>query len=92
MPYCKLLSASISVTTCNLFRIKETDYSFRNALKVIQPKKKGTTYGLRSLAYTGAKMWNDQAITINEDSTLSTFKIFVNDLDIKLDPDYNSYI
>ena len=38
------------------------------------------------------KMWNDQAITINEDSTLSVFKLFVNDLDIKLDPNYNSYI
>ena len=42
-----------------LFELKQFSYSFRNSVKLVQPMKKTSTYGLRSLSYLGAKLWND---------------------------------
>ena len=43
----------------DMFKIKDGNYFFRNSRKLLQPKKKTTTIGLRSIAYLGAKLWND---------------------------------
>ena len=43
----------------DLFELKSTNYSFQNNVKVLQPKRRTTTYGLRTISYTGAKLWND---------------------------------
>lgn len=43
----------------NLFDVKETDYDLRISLKLVQPKRRTTKYGLRSISYFGAKIWND---------------------------------
>ena len=40
----------------DMFKIKDGNYSFRNTRKLLQPKKKITTFGLRSIAYLGAIM------------------------------------
>ena len=73
----------------NLIEIKDTHYSFRNALKIHQPKKKSTTHGLRSFAYTGAKLWNEQSIIVDISTKSPSFKIFLKDLHLKLDPNFN---
>ena len=81
-------------TAClnDLFEIKVSDYSFRDELKLYQPLKKNTTYGLRSLTYTGAKLWNDQSLKINKETDLPMFKNYINDLHIKLDPLFDNYV
>ena len=43
----------------SLFVRKYTPYAMRNKVLLIQPKRKTTTYGIRSVSYTGAKLWND---------------------------------
>ena len=73
----------------NLIEIKDINYSLRNALRIHQPKKNTTTHGLRSFAYTAAKLWNDQSIIIDNNTKLPSFKIFINDLNLKLDPLHN---
>ena len=41
------------------FEVKSLGYSLRNHLRVLQPKRRTTTYGLRAVSYTGAKLWDD---------------------------------
>ena len=41
-----------------LYEVKYLGYSSRNHVKVLQPKRRTTTYGLRAVSYTGAKLWN----------------------------------
>ena len=64
----------------SLFEIKDTCYSFRNSVKLIQPKRRSTKYGLRSISYLGSKVWNDIAndsYDINDDMTIADFKRFL---------------
>ena len=57
-----------------LFEEKSTSYSLRYPVKVLQPKKRTTTYGLRSISYTGAKLWNDLLPVLNNDVEFGVFK------------------
>ena len=43
----------------SLFALKETPYYMRNEFMLIQPKRNTVTYGIRSITYLGAKLWND---------------------------------
>ena len=72
----------------NLFEVKKFDYSFRNRVHLCQPKKLTTTYGLRSIAYVGAKLWNDLSLKFDEDTSLPQFRAYINDLNIPIDPDF----
>ena len=60
----------------DLFTVKRQHYSFRHPLKIIQPKRKTTKYGLRSLSYLGAKLWNELPFTVCnvEDVDLDHFR------------------
>ena len=49
-----------------MFKIKDGNYSFRNTRKLLQPKKKTTAFGLRSIAYLGAKLWNDNVFNFSD--------------------------
>ena len=42
-----------------IVELKSTSHFFQNNVKVIQPKRRTTVYGLWRIAYTGAKLWND---------------------------------
>ena len=42
----------------SLFKLKCTNYSLRDQYLLAQPHVKTTTYGLRSVAYFGSKIWN----------------------------------
>ena len=73
--------------------IKEDDYTFRNTHRMCQPKKRTTTYRLRSFAYTGATLWNNLQVSETTEKTektdLSIFKSYVKDLHISLDPKFS---
>ena len=72
----------------NLFEVKKFDYSFRSRVLLCQPKKQTTTHGLRSIAYVGAKLWNDLSLKFDEDTSLPQFRAYINDLNIPIDPDF----
>ena len=57
-----------------LFEEKSTSYSLRYPVKVLQPRKRTTPYGLRSISYTGAKFWNDLLPILNNDVEFDVFK------------------
>lgn len=43
----------------NLFRLKHNNHNLRDNEKFIQPLRKTSTYGLRSVSYVGPKIWNN---------------------------------
>ena len=67
----------------DLLEVKSTSYSLRNDVRVVQPKRRTTNFGLRTVSYLGAKLWNDNlallADTLDED--LFMFKSFLNSID-----------
>ena len=60
----------------SLYTLKETQYDMRNGMSVIQPKRNTETYGIQSLTYLGAKLWNDMKFKFDnfEDMELEAFK------------------
>ena len=54
--------------------LKLNRHSLRNPVKVLQPKKKTTTYDLKSISYTGAKLWNDLFPILSNKLELDVFK------------------
>ena len=63
------------------FEVKSTRYSLINPGKVLQPKKKTTTYGIKSISYTGAKSWNDLFPILSNNVELDVFKASLKILD-----------
>ena len=59
-----LLEVFISIDMLNsdclddMFKIKDGDYSFPNTRKLLQPKKKTTKFGLKSIASLDSRLWN----------------------------------
>ena len=49
-----------------LFEIKESPYDTRKSIQLVQPLRQTTTYGLRTISYTGAKLWNDLPFQIDD--------------------------
>ena len=73
-----------------IFVKKELPYNFRNSCKLHQPITKTTTYGLRSVLSTGAELWNDLSPVLSDETDLSDFKRFANDLHQEnLDPTFD---
>ena len=57
-----------------MYNKKESPYKLRDPIKVIQPKVKTTTFGLNSLQYNGAKLWNSLPLELKECCDVSQFK------------------
>ena len=57
-----------------LFEVKSTNYSLRNAVKLVQPMKRTSTFGIRSVSYAGAKLWNDSSPLLSNDIEIEDFK------------------
>ena len=70
----------------DMFKIKDVNDSFRNTKKLLQPQKKITTFGLRSIAYLGAKLWNDNVCNLSDARKiyLSTLKTSIDDPSVLL--------
>ena len=60
---------------------KDGNYSFRNTRKLSQPKKKTTTFGLRSIACLGAKLWYHNVCNFSDarEIDFSTLKTSIDD-------------
>ena len=58
----------------DMFEVKALEYSLRNPVKVLQPKKRTTSYGLKTVSYTGAKLWNDLSHVLNSSVDYNEFK------------------
>ena len=57
-----------------LFSKGLTPYNLRDDNKLIQPLKRTTTYGIKSLAYYGTHLWNSLPHDIKGALTLNNFK------------------
>ena len=57
-----------------LFSISTTLYNLRDNNKLIQPIKRTTTYGIKSLAYYGTHLWNLLPLDVKGAITLNNFK------------------
>ena len=77
----------------SLFTIKSTHYGLRRNTILVQPKCRTTKYGLRSLDYLGARLWNDLPIEITD---IHDFNMFQNILNTRQGPDdiemYRHYV
>ena len=49
-----------------MFEIKDIPYETRKPIQLVQPLRHTTTYGLRTISYTGAKLWNDLPFCIED--------------------------
>ena len=60
----------------NLFQISKTPYSLRDPLKLIQPKRNTTNFGIRTLSYIGPKLWNNLPLhmKLHTEPDIETFK------------------
>ena len=67
----------------DLFEVKSTSYSLRNDFRLIQPKRRTTNSGLRTVSYLGAKLWNDNlALFVDTiDGDFYTFKSSLKNID-----------
>ena len=57
-----------------LFSKASTPYNLRDHNKLIQPLKRTTTYGIKSLAYYGTHLWNSLPHDIKGALTLNNFE------------------
>ena len=57
-----------------LFDVKQSAYSFRNPVKLIQGRTKTSSFGLRSLSYLGAKIWNDIPFSVGDIEDIDVYQ------------------
>ena len=83
----KSLHGTTPPCVSNMFQPKEQNYSLRNKIPIIQPRRNTTTNGLRTISYIGAKLWNELPINVEnpDDLSVHAFKVF---LDIYQWPDF----
>ena len=76
----------------DMYSAKQLNYSMRRCVKLVQPQRKTTTAGLKTVSYLRAQLWNDNALLCNEfwNEDFLTFKRTVNDpnLDIITHDDF----
>ena len=76
-----------------MFEVKNLDYALRDWTRLYQPKKRTVTYGLRSISYTGTKLWNDMRPILTNETDIHDFKTFSLTLNAKsLDPLFEHYV
>lgn len=59
---------------CDSYEQKQSHYDLRCKSRVVQPKVKSTTYGLNSLRYQGASLWNQLPNDLKECTDVKSFK------------------
>ena len=70
----------------DMFSVKQNEYSMRQAVELVQPRRKTTTVGLKTVSYLGAKLWNDNVVLCNElwNEDFLTFKHIINDSNLDI--------
>ena len=61
----------------NLFDKKELKYNFRDSNRINQPLVNTKTYGIRSLSYSGALLWNQLPCDIKSSTDFKSFKSLI---------------
>ena len=62
----------------NYLKKKDINVNIRDSFRAVQPKVRTTRYGLNSLKYNGAKIWNSLSVNIKGAISLSNFKCLIN--------------
>ena len=64
-----------------MFKIKGGNCPFRNTRKLLQQNKKPSIFGVWSIAYLGAKLWNDNVCNFSDirEIEFSTLKTCMDD-------------
>ena len=75
----------------DLFEINKTEYLMRNPMRLIQPKRRTTNYGIRTVSYIGANLWN-QLPFIGHDTLHMSASEFKQLLNVWNGPDLNCAI
>ncbi len=57
-----------------MFNIKITPYDLKDPCRIVMPKVKTTTHGLKSLTYEGNCIWNSLSVHIKGTERLGIFK------------------
>ena len=58
----------------DIFSTKCVSYRMRDSCIIEQPKRRTSTFGLRSFSYVGAKVWNELPTCLKETTDLNDFK------------------
>ena len=58
----------------DIFSKKSVPYWMRDSCIIEQPKRRTTTFGLRSFSYVGTKVWNELPTYLTETTDLNDFK------------------
>ena len=61
-----------------LFKVRDVQYNFRDSSRLEQPRVRTSTYGIKSLRYYGAKIWNNLPTDIKSACSLNEFKGMLN--------------
>ena len=90
----KCLNRTNSTCLNDMFSIKQSPYSLRDPLKLVQPKRNTVRHGLRSFTYAGAKLWNELPIEMKDLRTidLSDFKTCLKNWNGPLKHDDHSHL
>ena len=59
------------------FTPKQVPYQMRDSSLLEQSRSRTTTFGLRSISYIGAKLWNDLPSYFEETTCLTYFKMIL---------------
>ena len=74
----KILYKQSPVYLHDIIKFKNSNYSFRKGNTVEIPQVRTTNFGLHSLRYAGATLWNELPDAIRAQSNLNQFKSLVN--------------
>ena len=77
----KLINKQTPVYLHDLVTIKKSSYSFRYNNTVNIPRVNTTRYGLHSLRYGAAKLWNELPNDLREGTSLNNFKNLISKWD-----------
>ena len=77
-----------------MFQIKCNSHGLRDVTRLVQPLRRTSTYGLRTISYVGPKLWNDLPIDFKyiDDMDLHDFKQLINNWNFLEDGTFNCYV
>ena len=76
----------------DIFEVKMLPYSLLDPCRLIQPRFNTTTFGLRSFAYCGSKLWNDLPNSLKKIENVTAFKIALRNWDGPSDLQVGHYL
>ena len=80
----KLINSMNPPCVNDIFSKKSVPYRMRDSCIIEQPKRRTTTFGLRSFSYVGAKVWNEVPTYLKETTDFNDLKSL---LDTRKGPD-----